>query len=212
MWEEPSPADLLQAVQLPPSCSVTSNTLTKPQTVSLCREEPSTCFLTGQARIFWFQSPSSSRPEHCAEDSRPEHCAKDSRPERCAEKNHHHALLLDKLCPASFSPPAVQELNSVQRRTTVIMFSHWTGQVLPVSGYQLFKNCHIHRMETESINNSHTPLSLVRTFRFWCPSCSRAAWLRKRTFTAQREALGISLARQVRRLGFSKRLCCKNML
>ena len=61
----------------------------------------------------------------------------------------------------------------------------------------------------------HQQLSLVwwvRTFLFWCPSCSRAAWLRKHTFTAQREAMGLSLGRQVKRPCFSKRLCCKNML
>lgn len=61
----------------------------------------------------------------------------------------------------------------------------------------------------------HQQLSLVwwvRTFLFWCPSYSRAAWLRKHTFTAQREARGLSLGRQVKRPCFSKRLCCKNML
>ena len=202
MWEEPSPADLLQAVQLPPSCSVTSNTLTKPQT--LC---------------------------HCAGKNHPHAFSLDRLGSSGFSLPALQDLNIVQRIQDLNIVQRIQDLNAVQRRTTT-MPSYWTSYVLPLSVPQLFKNWTLCREEPlllcfltglvkyflfQAINCSRTAtftawrlkastthtLSLARTFQFWCPSCSRAAWLRKRTFTAQREALGISLARQVRRLGFS---------
>ena len=99
-------------------------------------------------------------------------------PSHCARKNHPHAFSLDRLGPSGFSLPPLQDLNIVQRTTT--MPSCWTSYVLPLSASQLFKN------------QPSLLCFLAKCFLFHATSCSRTA-----TFTAWKEKASTTLTGMV---------------